>query len=64
MIANRRDISITDSMYVTAYIWFTGYMSGAVYSIFWCALSFWYEVKYKGAQFEAVSAQRSKEVLG
>ena len=63
MIADKRDIAISESMYVTAHIWLTGYLSGAVYSIFWCAASFYYQVKYKGAKFEAVSAERSKEVM-
>mmetsp|Transcript_11833 Transcript_11833/g.24207 ORF Transcript_11833/g.24207 Transcript_11833/m.24207 type:complete len:268 (+) Transcript_11833:43-846(+) len=64
IMAAQRDIGVVESIGVTTTIWCTGYASGAVYSVFWCAMMFYYHVEYKGASFEAVKAIRSKQEGG
>ena len=47
IMAAQREIGVAESIKVTSYIWLTGYASGAIYSVFWCAASFYYQIEYK-----------------
>ncbi|GMI47668.1 hypothetical protein TrCOL_g5446 [Triparma columacea] len=62
IMASQRDISFSESVGVTTSIWCTGYATGAVYSVLWCGLMFYYEVIWKETSFEGVKAQRSQRI--
>ncbi|GMI04812.1 hypothetical protein TrRE_jg683, partial [Triparma retinervis] len=61
IMASQRDISVGDSIGVTTSIWCTGYVSGAVYSVLWCGMMFYYEVFWKEVSFEGVREKRGGE---
>ncbi|GMH87009.1 hypothetical protein TL16_g10724 [Triparma laevis f. inornata] len=64
VIAAEKEIGVWESMEYTTAVWLQGFASGQVYSIFICAVYFWYEVNYKKAEFKPVEAQRSNQELG
>lgn len=51
IVANKRNLAYGDAIPVTIQIWCVGYLSGQIYSLFWCAMRFYYRITYKEEKF-------------